>query len=970
MLFDNFQWRDQFLQAGTGFETLLQDVLITNHGSLNTTNAVKMFIAGLITGIVTSQGSKFQQVYVNDDFDEISVSSLYNGTQLSRVFQVKHLVSFGNLLGRDDSKNDLISKGDKFHQIKITRSRQFNVLLGSNQVHISSTDLNKTDYGPVANLSFPYTELKPIEFETRLNDSHSWQKVENSMQALFKLYKDLYRPNATQKKHILAFLAGALTTKQFSAKIQNEVLFATKLHSQYQVVVALVEEEDINVQIFSSGTSNWGDRGGLFHSALVSRQKRSATGLCQVKERPSLINAKLLQMTTPEFMVKLQQSTFVGKTLLIFNWLDNFVASKIMAFMQRPLVSGTMMVLNQMASFLMHAQMAMHAIGSIMNKDWNSLIVSLMWIGGSVGLGYVSQYILKNLPTAAQIGFFGFLGRSMGHLLGHVATAFMAWELVEAYEAYKKSGKEAPTSFKMTAWAVGLQLASLGLAIIGEMGIASFSAAGSFLASPVAVVAAVLFTLANIYRASETVEDLNKIIPLTDDEKNLVGLRAFTAASTYTYFFRMAREKQMQENIVEHIRHISVNMTNIKHFVMQTATFNLVQKYKRTYCSYPTHTYAAPSCNVIANDVEKSERYGKITTTYFDDMISDSDIDNFVDLQSESSTKYSRSFPDIKGGETLLCASHSDVPFDNALKKTLYTCRGALGISLAKPENGSVYIDAGNGSDIVKGMLDASNEIYISYGVKYVLGGNLNDTVVLHHTERKSELSDDTVSGVVDGGAGTDVFVVSDYDSADSTLFFRASARDFITMVTKQEATLHLRNFETLLGRPDIKDTVEAICGLERIEMRGGQSKALMDEILLRETADDCPFDIAIFVDSYTRVRSDTPRGNFQYVIQDFSGESEIHIDSGEDSKATHKLIFHSELEDVDRVNMTNKLTTDFFSDKKNMHLHVSNLGSGSPILFANETAVVISGTQVSFHRRLLNFGKGLKVSTPPCKAF
>jgi len=895
--------------------------------------AVQVLIAGMVTGLIGS----FARAQINLGPNSVHLETIDTGGNSSyNVFQINATTLADQNTFLPNQINHICVKRNLATLTHIFFIQR-NVSVSSKFIHKPSQPLfqnqlvlAKTD--KIRESSFDI--VQPIDTE----------KARLAIHTHLEYYVNMTKPRVDAKLALL-FLSVAMNVQNVQTRVHHRYLTVSKPDFE-PFVVRLVDPHrkidapstvaiDIDAKLLVKGivssriqqaqvdgTSSLMGQNAFFDQPVrLNRPKRFApSGLrCHIlkTKQPAVLSTDLVPRS---FRLKFEASRFASRCLHTALFLERYFVEYVTQFLQRPRVQQALRAVHRLSRGLIHFQMATHVIGGLFDGDMTRVAVSLAWLGASVGLGRLSRYIVKHIPqVAAQSRLLGRCMSVLGPFLGRVPGAFIVWELYTYADAYEKGHISTLVPVVATGVAVAIELVSLGLEIAATLGVVTCAALSTLVIPGLNLAVAFISVGVQIYMAVERVSQLDSVIELTGGERWNEGLRAFFGITTQTYVQRQAQQKVMQREQLARIRNITEQLPRVKHYVLNS--YRVETKRTQTVRGDPDDIF-----DYVVVERQEESSFEPIANS-------------FIDFQAHETTKFSRTFPEVGAGERLLCSDYNAARnhMDKALE--MPDCRGMVGLTLAGREGGSCYIDAGDGSDIVKGMPDTRNEILLTGGNKYVLGGRVDDTLIVQGQQ--------PVYGLLDGGEGTDALVLNDHMTGDKSLYFEATAPSLMTMLTPSTGhRLLVRDVEVLVGRPDVKDTVNVPCMLTRVELRGGENEQLMDEVHLPDTPEDqCHHQLLVIVDKFTRVHSNAKQGRFDYAVLNFTGTSEIHLDN-EPSQARHIFQFPSDLEALESVAIS-KGNLEFTSNGNTSRLTVYNFDPSSPVAFHNHTAIVVSGSQV-----------------------
>uniref|UniRef100_A0A915JVG9 Uncharacterized protein n=1 Tax=Romanomermis culicivorax TaxID=13658 RepID=A0A915JVG9_ROMCU len=176
-----------------------------------------------------------------------------------------------------------------------------------------------------------------------------------------------------------------------------------------------------------------------------------------------------------------------------------------------------------------------------------------------------------------------------------------------------------------------------------------------------------------------------------------------------------------------------------------------------------------------------------------------------------------------------------------------YVCRHSFGVKVSSnSQTLAAYFDMGDGDDVVKGFVNASNSFRLGKGRKLISGGDRDDIFTLDNLN---------ITGMLHGGSGMDTLHISSREWSPNILLFdnRFLSNEF-----------EVRDVEIILGRPGVPDNILYLCTFRMVRLYGGdQSNA--DHIKIPDN--DCIHDMVIYLDGQTGVHNSANTGHFVYAI-------------------------------------------------------------------------------------------------------
>jgi len=519
---------------------------------------------------------------------------------------------------------------------------------------------------------------------------------------------------------------------------------------------------------------------------------------------------------------------------------------------------------------LMYTQMGIHMLGGMLNANFIQVASSVTFLVGSIGLELLSQVLINFRAVAVTSSIWRYVLGAVGPFVGRVTGFFVVFEisamlqqlaeLEKVPEQHAGMIRAVKTGLKVTKAALAVEVLALGLEIAalyfgGRM--ALFAA--QFV--PMLNIVSMMLTLGvQIYLAAESVRQLNNVIELTSEQWMDEFIRQFGATSE-SYLQRQVKQRQLHEQYANSLIEELERDTSKKFYIMYTHRVHL-------------------------------DRDGT-------SQLSSPVLNNYIDLNTNV-TRYSITHPRLDATSVQLLCSENTIYRDdgsNMVALDICDCKDMLGVGLKMRPNGTCVVDMGEGADIVVGFREKyPNEFFINGGLKQVIGGELGDTFILSGSK--------PVYGLLDGGPGEDILILDSFMTDVELSITTNSPRVFqIKYEDVSKYVLDVLDIEVLIGRTNETETVQTLCNMRKVDLRGGNSEYSFDAINIpRESCSS--MNLVASLHKHTILTNKARKGRFVYNVVPSGGpeNARAHVYLDPDTVAVHSFRFENQILDLERV--------------------------------------------------------------------
>jgi len=673
----------------------------------------------------------------------------------------------------------------------------------------------------------------------------------------------------------------------------------------------------------------------------LRRQKRATGMTCQlIEERKPEMSERALEIVGgPRLGEKL--GSFGRKAVEMFAFADRYMAMSISSAFVGPRAERWMIGANRLGNVLMYITMIPEIIGGLLEHDWKRAAIGAAWIAVPEALGYLSARVMA-YAIEAGLPLLATVSALVGVLSGTVFAAFAVVTFCHYASAWYHGTPDMLFPMVMSGVAAGAMvfttLMSLG-AFVGIETCAAIAAAGG---PAGAVIAGLAFLSIMIYSMVMAAKHVNDVLGnMSWSESFEVGIHSLFHPTIEHYLQRQAAVKSMENQQLANMRKA------------------MKQDTKNPMCIYLTSSWVRRKLSTSFEVVRETTDYRKVSPdrhvkigalirNFNETAITVVEVveDNAIDF-SKRVDRYVRGKPDTNRGEQMVCNHFNMLKMDSDDRwESMYDCKGMLGLEDTTCKNGMVYIDIGNGSDVIKGHQNLSNEVFSGAGFKLITGGVKDDTFIIH------SLGSHTY-GLVHGYNGSDTLVLNQYLPDQPVIQFVALTKNMAKIVTSGSGhELVLKDVENILGREKMTDRIDVICGFHSVNMRGGTSDS-PDVVTIGNR--QCNFNTLIAVGGNTHVENKAKHGSFMYEMHQMNSSSALVQLPADFGASSHAFQFDYPVDQLDRIELVKEKAT----KSRTLHFHTKHAQSNEtrftiefyhpdhPISFSDDTTVLVNGEDV-----------------------
>ncbi|WP_410542263.1 ankyrin repeat domain-containing protein [Wolbachia endosymbiont of Tetranychus urticae] len=555
----------------------------------------------------------------------------------------------------------------------------------------------------------------------------------------------------------------------------------------------------------------------------------------------------------------------------------------------------------------MQGMMAKNVLADAVNDNYQGLAINLGFIALPFGVKAGENAALKGLHSASEIAYArGFklaplvessLAQAFkvsSSFLARSTSAFIAYDLVKELRNGTVVGVVGDSVY------LGGDAAELGIEVAEGFGVLE---GVSSVTGPIgATIGAVVFVGTDVYQAVKKVENIDRLVHLTAEERFLEGIRAFIGIGTEKHIEELIEEKQLYNQLVRQALEYLKQHNDIQRYVFPTGklvqdTCSMVQ-YKEQCPSLDIHSDlmvmpGEPTGLGIRNACHKDKNGNLFILKEREECITKfkPDSNNMVILDEQKpGIKWSEIRPDNSPEGNLFCITqgHGDLAPGLA-----YSCNNAIGVEYSSNRtNNYTFIDLGDGTDLGIGFNNNSNIFLIGNGYKTIHGGEKDDTFILQG---------DSFEGQIFGRNGANTLDLSKFSpqSKSLSLNFRGSHLPLSNLPLSKGL---IDQISKVITRENKEDIISCDVSLKYIDGRGGKNEKEQDIITVNSgdylSGKFIP-KVQIMLRDYTVVNNRASKGNFSYFVDQKKGKASVDILS----TSKNEFIFNNTLEDIKAIN-------------------------------------------------------------------
>ncbi|WP_254229416.1 ankyrin repeat domain-containing protein [Wolbachia pipientis] len=581
----------------------------------------------------------------------------------------------------------------------------------------------------------------------------------------------------------------------------------------------------------------------------------------------------------------------------------------------------------KISGMTMQVMMAKNVLADAVNGNYQGLAINLGFIVLPFGVKAGENAALKGLHSASEIAYArGFklaplvesslaqYFKVSSSFLARSTSAFIAYDLVKEL---RNGTKEALVGVVGDSVYLGVDAAELGIEVAEGFGVLE---GVSSVTGPIgATIGAVVFVGTDVYQAVKKVENIDRLVHLTAEERFLEGIRAFIGIGTERHIEELIEKKQLYNQLVKQALEYLKQHNDIQRYVFPTGklvqdTCNIVQ-YKEQCPSPDVHSDfmvmpGEPTGLGIRNACHKDANGNLFILKEREECITKfkPDSNNMVILDEQKpDIKWSKIRPNNPPEGNLFCIPQGH---GNLAPGLAYSCNNAIGVEYSSNRTDNyTFIDLGDGTDLGIGFNNSSNIFLIGNGYKTIHGGEKDDTFILQGNR---------FEGKIFGRNGANTLDLSKFSPQSKSLFLRFHGNNLSTLgglIDQISKVITRENKEDIISCKDVT--------LKYIDGRGGRNENEQDVITIEfdychklfGTTIDCRDylsgkftpKVQIMLRDYTTVNNYASKGNFSYFVDQKEGKASVDILS----TSKNEFIFNNTLEDIKAINFNSSNVVD-----------------------------------------------------------
>lgn len=547
---------------------------------------------------------------------------------------------------------------------------------------------------------------------------------------------------------------------------------------------------------------------------------------------------------------------------------------------------------------------AKNILADLMNGDIKDVAVNVGFLATDQILFKIAKISELKGAAFATSGKF-VLGNSFkaaSPFIKRLGSALVIYDLVEQTKALESGDKDAIIRIVGDGIILGADAVEIGLGILEVVGVIASTGP---LAPIVATIGAVVFIGTEVYFAVKHVEDLDKVLHLTLEEKISEGLNSIFQSPS-EYLEELKEIKSANNLLAKQGLEFLQKQENIKRFIFASARLN-----------YQT------------NRIELSDNIR-------------------IAPDQRSNIRWDRSGPDTPSGGSIFCSPQGDDESQIAPSGTTHKCIDAIGVAdLKSKPHENVLFNLSNAYSIIEGFPDLTNIFLAGNGFKNMTGGNKDDLFSLRGDDEKS-------LAVIDGMSGEDTLDISDIKMNGPIEI------DFERGRIEAPFDVVFKNVNKFLGRKRLKEVMMPDCETRYINGQGGLQ--LRSDNIVIGSRKHCHYNLTMQLSTYTVVRNSAFRGDFTYIINNGEDKISILAETAKELKhlerfmnTTHTFVIGYSLIDLKAVEIVDSIKDNHFEVM--LSFFDQTLNKQIPIFFSLNTKNVRIALKDSAEIKVHNYG-------------
>lgn len=244
-------------------------------------------------------------------------------------------------------------------------------------------------------------------------------------------------------------------------------------------------------------------------------------------------------------------------------------------------------------------------------------------------------------------------------------------------------------------------------------------------------------------------------------------------------------------------------------------------------------------------------------------------------------------------GTKLLCLPTTSIDGKLPPAEGAYQCNASIGLSNTNSTGNLVIVQFEKGKDSIEGFLNLPHVILVNEGKKEFRVGKQNDKFILQSTEN--------VTGVLDGGEGSDELIVQGLQ-ANAALSVNLVAGFLKSGIH----ILQLEHIEKISGGKNRPLNITVAGDTEEVQLLGFSKQGQQHTVSISNSS--APVSLKMYIQSSTHTINAAVSGNFTYYILPGNGTISFDLSAQEnnDKVLNQQLVFNVLIDDLDSIQMSN----------------------------------------------------------------
>jgi uncharacterized protein YjbI with pentapeptide repeats len=564
---------------------------------------------------------------------------------------------------------------------------------------------------------------------------------------------------------------------------------------------------------------------------------------------------------------------------------------------------------SELANNINHGLIAKNIFSDFMRGDYEDVAINLGFIMAGQTLAKFSKTaVLQGNVLLAHDKQLGRVLQGASPFIARGTSVFMAFDLLQQIKAFQRDDSSVLPNLIGDSIYLSLDTAEIGVEVAEVFEL--FEGVSAITGPIGTLIGALVFVGTNIYQLVKQIENIDAIIPLSQEEKFIEGLRGFIGLGPENTIETLLEEKQLNNRLVQQGLMYLKQHPWLQRYIFPSAKIGIADSclplfYKNIICLIEK-LFIGECTSIEAFMQHDCNKHFQI------------DLDNQIILtRKRANITWGRAQPDTPHAGELICFSAEP----GELAPASFYCKNAIGIAdkTIKPRN-VTFIDVGEGEDQVLGFMNSPNIIAANNGLKSLEGGDQDDLFILQGN---------SISGYIDGGEGINTLELADFAKAQQRLYVNIEY-NYLGNETYDYTNLHIINLQRVLGRREKADTIYSACDSLYIEGRGGENRTLQDHILIpAKRCSEQPLHLVIAPN--TQVENHALQGNFSYFFPRATGIAQLALHGG-----YHRVFFNYTLQELERLAVTPLISPElddskthfYFSAQKTLDVSEANIAA------------------------------------------